>query len=144
MLCSKVFCIMQISKLVYWFLGSYTLGQKTKKKMLASLVRICHMVYDFQAGGFSPLINPLAINKSTKQWDSPSRGHTLITRDHRVSHTCRKNAKKVWRRSVLGCLGSHHIGGSPAHFNPPCLMGLGRQLSLVCLMKITPLIPRLG
>ena len=38
---------------------------------LASLVRICHMVYDFQAGGFSPLINPAAINKSTKQWDSP-------------------------------------------------------------------------
>ena len=38
---------------------------------MASLVRICHMVYDFQAGGFSPLINPTAINKSTKQWDSP-------------------------------------------------------------------------
>ena len=42
------------------------------------------MVYDFQAGGFSPLINPLAINKSTKQWDSLALGDTpLITRDHR-------------------------------------------------------------
>ena len=29
------------------------------------------MVYDFQAGGFSPLINPMAINKSTKQQEPP-------------------------------------------------------------------------
>ena len=83
---------------IFWkFLEAFSLALRAlknrKKKLLASLVRICHMVYDFQAGGFSPLINPLAINKSTKQWDSLALGDTpLITRDHRVSHTCRKNA----------------------------------------------------
>ena len=53
--------------------------EKLKKKF-ASLFRICHMVYDFQAGGFLPLINPVAINKSTKQQESPygeTRTHYL-------------------------------------------------------------------
>ena len=37
------------------------------------------MVYDFQAGGFSPLINPVAINKSTKQQESPyGDTHSLL------------------------------------------------------------------
>ena len=103
------------------FLGSRKLylGAKNLQKKLASLVRICHMVYDFQAGGFSPLINPLAINKSTKQWDSPLGDTHSLQGTTGCPIRAEKMLRKFWRRSIrLSSLGHIASGGPPPTLTP--------------------------